>query len=100
MSRPKLKVIDLNVHRGLTGNIVIISAWDKYRVETVRIMVLNEMDQIIESSQAVVRQFSVGKNWDYKAIEVNPSYMIGRIIAHVTDLQGNVVQVDVDVGGK
>ena len=92
MMRPKVVAIDLNGYRGLKGNVISISAWDKYKVEAVSVLIYNDMNQVIESGPAVARSFSAGREWDYKVTVMNPSYVGCRVVVRVTDLPGNVVQ--------
>ena len=91
MSRPKVVAVDLNGYRGLKGNVISVSAWDKYKVEAVSVMIYNDINQVIESGFAVARSFSGGREWDYKATVMNPSYAGCRVVVRVTDLPGNVV---------
>ncbi len=80
MSRPKIVTIDLNAYRGLKGNVISVSAWDKYKVEAVNVMIYNDMNQVIESGPAVARSFSGSMEWDYKATVMNPSYKGSRVV--------------------
>ena len=54
-------------------------------------MIYNDMNQLVESGFAVARSFSGGREWDYKATVMNPSYEGCRVVVRVTDLPGNVV---------
>jgi hypothetical protein len=92
MSSPKIVTVDLNAYRGLKGNVISVSAWDKYKVEAVNVMIYNDMNQLVESGPAFARSFSGSMEWDYKATVMNPSYRGCRVVVRVSDLPGNVVQ--------
>ncbi|MGA3013399.1 MAG: hypothetical protein ABSD71_05135 [Bacteroidales bacterium] len=92
LTRPKVQKVDLSNYRGLKGNVIRISAWDKFRVETVSVKILSEMGQLIESGSAVSRLFSGNREWDYIATTENPAYKEGSIEVRVTDKPGNVVR--------
>ena len=89
--KPKVQKVDLTTYRGQPGNIIRISAWDKFRVETVSVKILNNKGQLIEKGSAVARIYSGNREWDYTAIVENVDYQGGRIEIRVTDKPGNVV---------
>ena len=90
--RPKVEAIDLGGYVGVEGNKIGIRAWDKYKVESVSVMILNKMAQVIEKGMAVARPFSGGREWDYIATQENLDYQSGRVIVRVSDLPGNVIE--------
>jgi len=92
LSKPKIDAIDVKGYKGLQGNVMSISAWDKYKVEAVIVTILNILGQVIESGPAVARPLSGNMEWDYKATVMNPSYKDSRVVIRVVDLVGNVVQ--------
>jgi hypothetical protein len=92
MSKPKVQKVDLVSYRGLKGNVIRISAYDKFRVETVNVMILNDKGQLIERGLAVARIYSGNREWDYIATVEYPDYKGGRIEVSVTDRPGNVVR--------
>jgi hypothetical protein len=92
MTKPKVKKVDLTTYRGHPGNVISILAWDKFRVETVSVMILNTKGQLIEKGTAVARSFSGNTEWDYKATVENADYIGGRVEIRITDRPGNVVQ--------
>jgi hypothetical protein len=97
--KPKVESVDVGGYAGVQGNKISIRAWDKYKVESVIVMIINKMGQVIEKGPAVARPFSGGREWDYKATVVNIGYMGGRVEVRVMDKPGNVVQADIDIGG-
>ena len=99
MTKPKVRKIDLVSYRGQKGNVIRISAWDKFRVETVNVMILNKTGQLIEKGPAVAMPFSGNREWDYTATVENVDYMSCRILVQVKDRPGNVVETEVDIGG-
>ena len=99
MTKPKVQKVDLVSYRGQQGNVIRISAWDKFRVETVSVMILNKMGQLIEKGPAVARMYSGNREWDYIATVENVDYKSCRILIQVKDRPGNVVEAEVDIGG-
>jgi hypothetical protein len=99
MTKPKVQKVELTGYRGHQGNVIRISAWDKFRVETVSVMILNKMGQLIEKGPAVARTFSGNREWDYIATVENIDYKSCRILVQVKDRPGNVVKAEVDIGG-
>ncbi|MGA3014847.1 MAG: hypothetical protein ABSD71_12540, partial [Bacteroidales bacterium] len=90
MTKPKVQKVDLKTYRGQPGNVIRISAWDKFRVETVSVLILNKTGQLIEKGPAVARSFSGNREWDYIATVENIDYQGGRVEIRVTDKPGNV----------
>ena len=99
MTKPKVQKVDLVSYRGQTGNVIRIRAWDKFRVETVNVMILNNKGQLIEKGTAVAKIFSGNREWDYTATVENVDYKSCRILVRVKDRPGNVVEAEVDIGG-
>jgi hypothetical protein len=100
LTKPKVKKVELAGYRGHQGNVIRILAWDKFRVETVSVMIMNKMGQLIEKGPAVARMYSGNREWDYIATTENVDYTGGKVIVLVTDKPGNVVQADVDINGS
>ncbi|MGA3013844.1 MAG: hypothetical protein ABSD71_07390 [Bacteroidales bacterium] len=72
--KPKVEAIDIGGYVGIQGNIIGIRAWDKYKVESVSVTIINKMGQLIEKGTAVARPFSGNREWDYKATVENADY--------------------------
>jgi len=92
--------VDLTTYRGQPGNVIKILAWDKFRVETVSVMILNKMGQLIEKGPAVAKPFSGNREWDYIATVENLDYKSCRILVQVKDRPGNTIEAEVDIGGS
>jgi hypothetical protein len=97
LKKTKVQAIDLKGYKGQPGNTISISAWDRFKMESVNVTILNDMGQVIESGAAVAKPLSEGMEWDYIATIMNPSYMGSRVVVRVSDLPGNVVQESVVV---
>ena len=97
--KPKIDAIDLKGYKGLQGNMISISAWDKFKVEAVIVTILNILGHVIESGPAVARPLSGNMEWDYKATVMNTSYQGSSVVVRVVDLPGNVVQESVVLDG-
>jgi DUF917 family protein len=91
MTKPKIQKVDLTTYRGQQGNVIRISAWDKFRVETVSVMIMNKMGQLIEKGPGVSRIYSGNREWEYITTLENPDYQGGSVEIRVTDKPGNVV---------
>jgi DUF917 family protein len=100
MTIPKVQKVNLKTYRGLQGNVIRISALDKFRVETVSVMIMNKTGQLIESGPAVARIYSGNREWDYTTTAENVDYKSCRVLVRVTDRRGNVVQQDLDIDGS
>jgi hypothetical protein len=79
--------------------VISVSAWDKFSVEAVIVVILNYLGQVIESGPAVATSFSGNREWDYIATVENIDYKTCRILVRVKDRPGNTVEAEVDVGG-
>ena len=99
MSRPVVERVDVSGYKGLPGNVVTVSVWDKWNIEGVDVVIFNARGEVIESGAAVPRQFSGNTEWDYTATVENPDYRSCRILVRVKDRPGNTVEAVVDVGG-
>ena len=100
LTKPKVQKVDLKIYRGQPGNMITISAWDKFRVETVSVMILNNKGQLIEKGAAVARMYSGNKEWDYIATLENVDYQGSKVIVSVSDRPGNVVQSSIVFNGS
>ncbi|MGA3012621.1 MAG: hypothetical protein ABSD71_01170 [Bacteroidales bacterium] len=99
MTKPKVQKVNLTTYRGQQGNVIWISAWDKFRVETVNVMILNNKGQLIEKGPAVARMYSGNREWDYIATVENVDFKSCRILVRVKDRPGNTVETEIDIGG-
>jgi len=99
MTKPKVQKVDVTTYRGQPGNMIRICAWDKFRVETVSVMILNNKGQLIEKGTAVARMYSGNREWEYMTTVENIDYKSCRILVRVNDRPGNTVEAEVDIGG-
>ena len=91
-SRPVIERVDVGGYKGLPGNVVTVSVWDKWNIEGVDIVIFNASGEVIECGAAVPRQFSGNMEWDYTATVENVDYQGGRVEVRVKDKPGNVVK--------
>jgi len=98
LTKPKVKKVELAGYRGHQGNVISILAWDKFRVETISVVILNKMGQLIEKGSAVATPFTANREWDYIATVENVDYKSCRILVQVKDRPGNLVEAEVDIG--
>jgi hypothetical protein len=90
-SSPVLERIDVSEYKGLPGNVVTVSAWDKWNIEGVGVVIFNSLGEVIEFGEAIPKEFSGNTEWDYTATVENPDYKGGRVEVRITDKPGNVV---------
>jgi len=98
-SRPVIERVDVTGYQGLPGNVVTVSAWDKWNIEGVSVVIFNAKGEVIECGSAVPRQFSGNTEWNYKATIENVDYKSCRILVRVKDRPGNTVESEFDIGG-
>jgi hypothetical protein len=98
LTKPKIQKVEWAGYRGHQGNVIRISAWDKFRVETVSVMILNDKGQLIEKGPAVAMPFTANREWDYLATVENVDYKSCRILVRVKDRPGNTVETEIDIG--
>ena len=96
----RIEAIDIGGYIGVKGNKIGIRAWDKYKVESVSVVILNKMGLVVEKGAAIARLFSGGLEWDYKVTVENADYKSCRILVRAKDRPGNKVETEVDVGGS
>jgi hypothetical protein len=94
--KPEIETIDTSKYNGQEGDTIKIQAFDKYKVASVIVMIINALGLQIENGAAV--QISTGE-WVYKVSAENPDWKGNRVVVRVSDLPGNMVQAEVDVGG-
>ncbi|MGA3013592.1 MAG: hypothetical protein ABSD71_06115 [Bacteroidales bacterium] len=99
-SSPVIEHIDVSEYHGYPGDVVTVSAWDKWNIEGVGVVIFNALGDVIEFGEAVPREFSGGMEWDYKATKENLDYHGGKVIVSVRDKPGNVVQSSVVFNGS
>ena len=99
LSRPVIERVDADGYKGLPGNVVTVSVWDKWEIEGVDMVIFNSLGEVIECGAAVPRQFSANTEWEYKATVENDDYKSCRILVRVKDHPGNIVEAEVDIGG-
>jgi hypothetical protein len=97
-TRPVIECVDVREYKGHPGDVVTVSAWDKWNIEGVGVVIFNAIGDIIEFGAAVPREFSGNMEWEYKATVENVDYISCRILVRVKDRPGNTVEAEVDIG--
>ncbi|MGA3013568.1 MAG: hypothetical protein ABSD71_05995 [Bacteroidales bacterium] len=92
MTRPVIERVDVSEYQGHPGDVVTVSAWDKWNIEGVGVVIFNAIGEVIEFGVAVPVEFSGNMEWEYKATVENADYQGGRVEIRVKDMPGNVVQ--------
>jgi hypothetical protein len=94
--KPKIETIDTSKYKGQEGDTIKIEAYDRVKVASVIVMIINALGLQIENGAAL--QIPTGQ-WVYKVSSENPDWKGNRVVVRVSDLPGNVVQAEVDIGG-
>ena len=92
MKKPRVEKVNLSDYQGLPGNVIGISIWDRFKVESVNVVIMNEMGQTIESGMASSKEYSGEIEWEYRLTTENPSYKTSRVFITVKDRPGNIVK--------
>ena len=100
MTTPVIERVDVSEYQGHPGNVVTVSAWDKWNIEGVGVVIFNALGEVIEFGEAVPGEFSGNTEWDYTATVENVDYQGGRVEIRVTDRPGNVVRSSIDFNGS
>ncbi|MGA3015416.1 MAG: hypothetical protein ABSD71_15435 [Bacteroidales bacterium] len=90
--KPKIEDIDTSKYKGEVGNTIKVTAFDKYKVTAVLVMILNANGFEVDSGMASEIHFTGSGKWVYKASKANPSWEGGSVVVKVTDYPGNVVK--------
>jgi len=98
LTRPIIESVDVRKYKGHPGDVVTISAWDKWNIEGVGVVIFNAIGDIIEFGAAVPKEFSGNTEWDYTATVENIDYKSSRILVRAKDRPGNLVETEVDIG--
>jgi hypothetical protein len=99
MTRPVIESVDMRNYKGHPGDVVTVSAWDKWNIEGVGVVIFNALGEVIEFGEAVPREFSGNTEWDYTATVENVDFKSSRILVQAKDRPGNIVETEVDVDG-
>jgi hypothetical protein len=96
---PEIREIDVSKYKGQVGNTIKVSAYDKYKVASVIVMILNATGFVLETGMASEYPYSGSGVWIYKAQVANPDWRGCSVVVRVTDSPGKVVKASVDIGG-
>jgi hypothetical protein len=96
MLKPEIENIDTSDYNGHEGDTIKVEAFDKFKVVSVIVMIINALGLQIEVGAAV--QMPTGE-WVYKVSAENPDWKVNRIVVKVSDLPGNVVQGEAVLDG-
>ena len=94
--KPEIETIDTSKYKGQEGDTIKVEAYDRVKVASVIVMIINALGLQIENGAAIQKPTS---EWIYKVKVDNPDWKGSHVIVKVSDLPGNVVQAEVDVGG-
>ena len=94
--KPEIETIDTSKYHGQEGDTIKIEAYDRIKVASVIVMIINALGLQIEYGAAV--QKPTGE-WVYKVTAENPDWKGNRVVVKVSDLPGNVVQGEAVLDG-
>ena len=94
--KPEIETIDTSKYKGQEGDTIKVEAYDRYKVASVIVMIINVLGLQIENGPAV--QKPTGE-WVYKVTTQNPDWKGSRVVVRVSDLPGNVVIENVVLDG-
>ena len=100
MTRPVIERVEVSEYQEHPGDVVTVSAWDKWNIEGVGVVIFNAIGEVIEFGEAVPKEFSGNTEWEYKVTVENADYKGGRIEVRVTDKPGNVVKSSIVINGS
>jgi hypothetical protein len=86
---PVITGIDIGNYSGSPGDLIRVGAVDDFRVETVRVTILNAAGTVMEEGPAVV---SPEGTWMYTATVANATPAGGKMVVEASDLAGNVTK--------
>ena len=91
MLHPEIREVDVSKYKGQAGNAIKVSAYDRYMVASVIVMILNAGGFVVESGMAMEYPYGGSGKWVYKAQVPNDEWKGGKVVVRVTDLPGKVV---------
>jgi hypothetical protein len=94
--KPEIESIDTSKYNGQEGDTIKIEAYDKFKVASVIVMIINALGLQIEKGPAV--QMPTGE-WIYKVTAENPDWKGNRLVVKASDLPGNMVQAEMVLDG-
>jgi hypothetical protein len=97
---PEIRKIDVSKYKGQVGNTIKVSAYDKYKVASVIVMILNSTGFVLETGMASEYPYSGSGVWIYKAQVPNPDWRDCSVAIRVTDSPGKVFQSTISLNGS
>jgi hypothetical protein len=94
--KPEIETIDTSKYNGQVGDNIKIEAFDRFKLVSVIVMIINALGLQIENGAAI--QKPTGE-WVYKVSSPNPDWNGTRVVVKVSDLPGNVVQAETVLDG-
>jgi hypothetical protein len=88
LSAPQIKAINADDYTGAVGDIITIRAIDNFKVNEVKLRILDAIDNLIEEGAAVLDEHDL--DWVYTASVANPSLAGIKIEVTASDIPGNI----------
>lgn len=88
LKSPVIRKVNLEGYNGQSGEEIVISAIDDFRVKEVTVEIRQSDDTLVEKGTAIAE--ANGLNWTYTTQSVNASLTGSKVTVRVSDLPGNV----------
>lgn len=91
---PEINQVNTSDYTGVVGNMIVITAFDNFRVNRVRVEIRSAAGALIEQGDAVPNE---GNNllWEYTVTQANAAVTGTRLIISATDRPGNITTQEV-----
>jgi hypothetical protein len=91
---PKVLAILLDGYAGVPGNVIVVRAFDDFKVISVKVSIHDANDTLIEEGAAVL---NIAGLWTYAVTQNNPNVIGSKIKAVALDIPGNEGSLEVIV---
>ena len=99
LSRSVDEILDVTGYQGLPGNIITVSAWRRWKVEGVTIVIFNAAGEAVECGAAIPADVLYPAKWNYIASRENDKYQGGRVEVTITYEKGYEVKEEIEIKG-
>ena len=89
---PDIDTIDLSGYHGNPGDKILVKATDDFNITQVQVSIVNADGSVLESGDAEIGEDGI--TWTYSATGTNADLSGDKIVVKVSDLPGNLSQLD------
>ena len=94
LNAPKIQEINLSAYHGNIGDIIVIRAYDDFKIISLVVSILNDDGSLVEQGNALNNN---GPIWVYTATAKNDNLLGDKIIVRATDIPDNVSELSKDL---